>query len=446
MAKHRVGDWPPSSGRWRAAGIVIPGIQIGSAGVTFLGWAYLARTSTRSYQIVPVQAFSVSAILALVVPLGIPYIAPNYFRTVDPSQWRGRGPWSPLFSAAGACCLLAFLVGDVISITLTHSQVLQTAAASLTSGALTATSILCLQATRLNSDLRGMFVASLAGPIVPAIWVVLGRTDLSTERNVLIFSALQTVSGLALLYRIRPLLQPRLGIQDIRAAGFVGAALLMIPHLLAFSILMQGMRLTSIVLGRDGLLLKSHDLMLIASIGTTLIIGFHSLISVRMQSSTEQAYRKNWWRFASQYGALGMLSSTAALIILLAASRTLPELPTLSTPLRIVFCSTLPSVAAYYSLSSQCLRIGKTSYLALTSVSTVTMYYAASVIVPGSSMISAVEVFAGAMLFMPLALISIILIRGRNERAVLIARGLGLTALGYVPCLALLVIYGAISL
>jgi hypothetical protein len=310
---------------------------------------------------------------------------------------------------------------------------------SLSSGALSAMAIVGLQYARIRDSLLVALAAACAGPSAPIAWILLDRAGGGLSLSASIVCITQAV-GVALL--AIPLVGSmcRLSWSDLRGASYLRTSLLMLPHLLAFSVLMQGIRLTSVVFDRSQLLLGSHDLMLAMTIATTLVVGFHSLISVRVQSAPEASFASQLRRFERQYLALGAVASTALYVLLSTEPRfLLPDLPRTTPVERLIFASGIASICGYYFLSTQCLRMGRTGLLAVVSVSSCLAFYGANFVLPQASLCESIMIYGFGLLAMPLALAATLRLRSRKPQGP-VRTGTTRFALSFAPLIVVSVI------
>lgn len=305
---------------------LIPVIQVGGAGVGLCAWYLLSAVADPSYQEIPVRTYAVSSVLTLALTLGIPYVLPNLYRAIDPATLSGTGPWSGplrLFVAVnGAVSLtssalvwIAILSGTGWSKTLV-SWILAMSVAT--------TSAVCIeigQMGRATGSLRLSARALLGNLILPVCWLL--GTFLKTSESAVVL----VTSGTSLMVfwlgvhgmrgRIRPIRRDRALVAaslDTRRVVLLAAPL--VPHLLAFSAILQFPRLIAGEFGTPDQLAMVHSWMLNFNTVATLAAAANSLLVVRIQIDAKPLDVSAFRKVLCAYSAMGLV--LALVLVLLA--------------------------------------------------------------------------------------------------------------------------------
>jgi hypothetical protein len=152
-------------------------------------------------------------------------------------------------------------------------------------------------------------------------------------------------------------------------------------------------------------LLLSHQLMLCASIGFTLLASFNSLFSVSMQTSEVEEYHGSLASHLRRYAVVGAAScllviGTAAYVVHRDGSSTGAEAAAIPAFLALATAN----VTFYYSLSAQFLRRSSTMPIALSSGATLALFVGA-MLVDGGGIAHQLGVYAGATFALPAVLL-----------------------------------------
>jgi hypothetical protein len=157
---------------------------------------------------------------------------------------------------------------------------------------------------------------------------------------------------------------------------------MLIPHLVAFSAISQGIRLLAWLLGSNSLLVRVHYSVLLLNIGATLLAAIHGLLSVRVQMLEQRKFIVAARATGRRYGALGLVAAVAFLL----ASRPLSALiltngAELSWYGSLALASSFGGLTCYYSMSNCAVREQWTTTLSVLSCSVVVSVGAAVAVV-----------------------------------------------------------------
>lgn len=413
----------------------LPATQILAAAIGLLAWLALGVT-TAEYQALPIQVFATASVLALPLTLGLPYLLPNEFRGSDPATWSGRGAWSAVLAVALAAAGIGAFGGAIISFSGRLSGDVSASAlygAALSGGSLTACCILTAQMARIVDSLPKMAISTVGNLSTPLMWLLLSSTNMPSHEVAVWYSLFALSMVLVLIWGERGRL-----ISPIRAVRSLGSATLrtaviLVPHLLLFAALIQGMRLATTLFQRTESLISAHYLMLLVSIGATLVGALHSILTVRIQAVSDTLLRAQGTRNAGVYGALGFVSSGFLLFASGGGFKlVVDEFPSLSRLDIAVFSSTLPSIVLYYALSGLLLRHGGTLVLLAGSSTALATFYALELWVGEISLSASIAAYSLSLLLLPMIAFSGLIVRFVRLRAIA-ARTVALASLGYAP-------------
>jgi len=385
-------DESATSGRsWRK--LRFAAIQLASAGAGMVAWMVLPRIASGVEQEPAIVAFALGPILALPLTLGIPATLPNAFRRDEDGRYLRPGSWSGPMRIVFGVIALATVLGIVLSVIgEVFSLRLETAALTASYTAGMGTWLIAAQVSRIRESSTLMAAGGLLNPALPAAWILftgLGLPlSLASSASVAVMSAL--CAGIWL--GMRGLLKTDISAPGGDARRALLLAVVLVPHLALFAALMQGVRLSAIVVGDPGLLEQAH----LASLGVTmvsvLVNSIHALLSVRIQTSGDPALIGSIRVTSLGYGALALISTVITMIFYLV----LPFVSGVGVPLAIAvpLGSSVPALAVYYASSAIQLRTGSAVRLLAASGGAVALWALATVLFHPDSLLGLAWVFA----------------------------------------------------
>ncbi|WP_159539602.1 hypothetical protein [Aeromicrobium sp. 9AM] len=338
----------------------------------------------------------------MALTLGLAYLLPNEYRGTAESLRNGRGTWSHSLTFCVLVSLVSALVGAIFGfLPITGGPLLGSA---LSMAGLLSMGILCAQVGRATGRLHQAVVGAVAAPLPPVVWVVGywgGLSTTGTNR----WSAVACVAAAALMSRSlrHGTLRPHAIDKEVLRSS-IGRAGPLVPHLICFGLVIQGIRVTSWDDTSSELLL-SHQLMLCASIGFTLLASFNSLFSVTMQTSEVEEYHGSLSSHLRRYAIVGAASclfviGTATYVVHRDGSSTGTEAASIPAFLALATAN----VTFYYSLSAQFLRRASTKPIALSSSVTLVLFVGA-MLVDGGGITHQLGAYAAATFALPAVLL-----------------------------------------
>lgn len=427
----------------RRANLLIVAIQIGTSGVSFLAWAAVSRLAVTSDAVL--SAYAIGMILYMPLSLGLPYTLPNLFRaSEDPEALAVSRQRARLFQRLIAAIFTgSAILGMVLAFSTTDSSALTGLALALCLAAGLGLGTTLQQLARIRGRVGIMVLASCASICLPAFWFLssLLGIDVAAMHHVTAVALGAVALGFALVVaRLAPASE-RL---DPAPARFSTLALIaksatIVPHLLAFSALMQGLRVIMALRGAPSAELESaHYISLFLNIGFVFISSMHSILAVRMQ--TAQSSAAVIAPTARKYALLGALSSVGVMVAVGTPIRlAFADFDELS-PETVALLGLVPGImCAYYFLSTLSLREFRGGRLAFISVTALAAWLFLGYRMPLTGVEPFVPVFVACLAVMPVLLLGVTLIT-RTLPPGLLARSAGVALLGCVPGLGLLAV------
>lgn len=399
----------------RSRAIWFPLSQVLSAAAALSGWLALSVTAPSSDQVVPIGSYTFGVPGGLVASLGIAYVVPNYFRDHGAADRRGTGPWSTPARVAVASCLAVDGAGLLALVASEGRTPWLTTAAACAVAALLALGVLLAQIGRA-SDRIGLTVAGLAtSPGVAAIWLgAVVALDGRTAATVAAVLAMVVGSGLVVAC-----LRPYLG-RTGGTPGVVGhvlrAALPMVPHLVCFGILVQGVRVVAIFGDDAELTTDAHQVMLVISVGLTLLASVNSYLGPRLQS----AARPDYPRLRAAATRAFVVAGPATGLVVLAGLWGTSVLGLVSLDARgvtfVAAAYVAAAFAAYYSLSAQFVRELMTVPLAAASALALAALLAIAAALPLRDLDQMLGAYAAAVTVLVAVLLALAVATSRRQR------------------------------
>lgn len=361
--------------------LAFPAAQLASAGLAFIAWFYLSFRANSEFQELPITALTYGTPLSLVTTAGLAYTFPNLYRGIPEKARRESGAWS----ASLAICLTTTSTCVIIGVVLSalDSQLLNILGAVFSMTGILGIGIVVAQVGRATSRLFPVFLGALAAPLVPMAWVV-GNEFGAPARHVNFLASIAAVFLcllICLTLNRQAVPSQRSDFASVRPQ--LCRALPLVPHLVLFGLLIQGVRLTGTWSGDDEILLLSHQVALCASIGYTLLASFNSILTVSLQTESDTGYGVALSRTLNHFVVVGtsaaMLSASAVLFLCLGGT-----LGTKSLIIAPLIALSVCNVAFYYSLSCQLMRDGRTSALPVSSGAAVVALIGSGAILNGS--------------------------------------------------------------
>ena len=388
-------------------------IQVAGAGVSLGSWMVLGLVASAAYQQPAIQAYAISSVAALPLTLGIAYVLPNLFRGAA-SRERG-GPWSAHIVAAWIVAAAGVGCGGILVLAAQRGGTDRLAIGlGLTAGGFAAASVLGAQVARITERPGLMAVSACGQAVLPITWCLAFLAGTSAERGALITLAV-AIAGLAVLVGACRRLTPRMTPWPLHR-GFMLQAIVLIPHLVLFGILMQGLRAASAGMTPADLL-ASHQVMLAVTAALTLGGSLHAIFTVRVQAAdTPQIHdviRSNARGYALTGGTIGLALVVGTMI----GPLVLPGFPRLGPLGLIAVAAIVPGVMMYYAASGLALRWGQAWIVTTSSVCAVAVFAATQIAGHAGALESRLLLYALAVLVLPVVCAGLVAIVGRGRSA-----------------------------
>ena len=385
-------------------------IQLASAGVGMLVWMLLPRFASGAEQGPAILAFAVGPVVALPLTLGVPAMLPNSFRRRADGAFLRPGSW------AGPLRLVGVLLGVVMSRGVALGIVASSGAAPLDDIALTAsyaagmgTWLISAQVARIRDSLGLMAAGALLNPLLPLSWAACAAVGLPASSATGVTVILIGASCAGIWASMGGLLRSggSAPARDARAA--LVTALVLVPHLMLFAVLVQGIRLSAMLVGQPALVEAAH----LASLGLTmvsvLINAIHALLSVRIQTADDPGLPEAVGATSAGYGALAVGSTIVTQLFYLV----LPAISGVGIPFAVAapLGLAVPALALYYACSAIQLRTGTVSRLLTASATATALWAILTVVLRPESLLELAAVYAAV----PVALAAVAAVLGLSS-------------------------------
>ena len=351
------------------------------AGIAFIFWTLISHLDTGDSSSVIITGFSVGMTIYLPLSLGLPFILANYFRESDENMDSRRHFVLSTILLLGACCLLGGLILAVWNKSLFSSY----STALLLAGCVILGNTV-QQLGRIRDNLSLFLLGIGCTTVLPASWLIslLGGERVHDFSGVIVGLSL-LIYGFVLFLSIRTFLPPNWFLDYRLNLDFkiIRASLPMIPHLLFFALLMQGVRMSTSWAGSAEDITTGHLIMLVVNAGALVVTSVHGVLCVKMMTLKESRFSKNVLSYALKYSGLGLFAALFVFVVLVSPIRLfisgLPEFT-----LAIIGFITIipPSLAGYYCLTTMLLRYNKTKTLVAISFLTVALWLLSFLLLP----------------------------------------------------------------
>lgn len=398
------------------SGLYLAGLQVLAQAAALGLWLLLGATTASASQSTAITAYGIGAVIALPLTLGIPFTLPNLYRGASSPLRGAAGPWTAPTRFAGTVCALASCIAVLIAICGLFWPALTDASATIATAGATGAAILVVQLARIRRNTVLMLTGLAMYPLAPLIWLItLHNTDGRTQTSTLIFGSVMVLATLTALQRSSALPPARSVSTCAReASSTIRTSAPLIPHLLCFSGLMQGIRLGVLIAGVDLLVVPGHLVMLIIGAVTSVVTSVNAVLAVGIQAADDSSLRAKARRNAQAYGALSVFAATSTAAGLLLAPIAVTSFPHLSVSDLLLAAAAATACCFYYSLSAFALRDNRTGLLASTTVLCFLGSSAVYIFVAPASLSSALLIYSSTMMALPLILSLALVVRSRS--------------------------------
>lgn len=275
-------------------------INLGSSAVAFLGWAAVAWVGLDS-DIVP--AYSWAVVVYMGATVGLPFILPNLYRQSSDAAMRGLVLSILLLLvlalATAAMCVLVY--STEFGLSMLYICV-------LSSGVALQQYARCVES--IPSAIYGSIAAGVLTLPPVALYFAFPRDGhlslwMQVSTSLIYILGFLIIYGIAVLREL-PDRKPRAQPFQLRGAWVLcSRAIRLVPHLFAFSLLLQGMRIPALFGTVDPM--RMHYIALSCNVAFSMISAVHPVLAVQFQKTAVK--RRNVRRLWLAYTVLGLSSS-----------------------------------------------------------------------------------------------------------------------------------------
>jgi hypothetical protein len=393
--------------------------QVTGAGLVFVAWAFYSRIVPLSSATIGIEAFALGTILYLPVSLGLPFIAANLFRRDPPDQNIGSAGALVMLVLTSSAVVAA--IGMVSSIFAICSHTSSSIGMGFLLGSAGSVGVMLQQLARIRMSVWKMLFASSVNVTLPCAFSLTVLLNLSAAASQVIVLGIVAFYGLGVGAVCCRVIRPRLVLRKSATKRLLVSAIPLVPHLLAFSFLMQGLRVQAVLSGASSeVLAASHYLMVVLNAGLVVISSIHGLLSVRVQTASQKEFWSMVQSNAGSYATLAVLSSIVTVASLRSPLvRVFEGLPIPSYVVLAGLCVGIAALCSYYFLSSICIREGEALLLATVSTSTAILVVVAQTILGFESLNSLVALYAISLAVLPVLLSILMFVLMRRVKWVL---------------------------
>lgn len=374
-------------------------VQLASAALALVGWMALEVVARPELRVVAVEVLTMASILSLPMTLGIAYTLPNFFRHTQPDERRTPGPWSGHVSIAALTCLVAGCAGVLIVLVIPR---LTAPGLATTCAATIATAVLVSQLARIDGRLTLALAGAAVAPLAPLTWLLLGAGEIAERPGAVVFSFVSLAALLMLLCLTRAYGSSIRAVTR-RAVYAVAPSTALVLHLLAFTVLMQGVRLLPVITGDDELLLEAHVPALVLGAAFTLVSSGQGVLAVKVQTAGDGSPRRRP-SLLPLYVALGATGATAVMLVSIGVN--VRDVAFVSPSTIAGAVGATAALTAYYRQSAETLRRQRTWVLPSASLAASGAFATVAMLLTPERLGVAglVWLLAGAILFLALVL------------------------------------------
>jgi hypothetical protein len=287
------------------------GVQLAGGVLGFAAWATLSGISLDAFNLAS-AALTVGMIVYLPLTLGLIAILPNYFRSGAGMNDAKVG--RSVVRLVAIVGLSTSLLGVAIS-----GGGLYTLGTATAFAGLVVTSTALQQVARISLSLPGMGLSALypsALPLAAMIATSLLSADVEWVAVSVAMFTLCSVLAASAEMRGRSILRAHERETDSdgenpRLADALKIGLPLVPHMLAFAVLTQGLRVPAVVTNNGALLTSATIIMLFFGLALSVIVAFNGFLGVTIQREDDSRVQLLMRRSSWAYAGLGLLGSIA---------------------------------------------------------------------------------------------------------------------------------------
>lgn len=389
-------------------------VQAAASGTSFLIWALASHLLPPAAQVPAATALGWGMVLYLPLTLGLPYLLPNLHRG-DQDPIAAELVVRTLTGIATGAAVLGVALAVVGALTGAPAAPL---ALSLALAGGIVLSITCQQVARIRRRLRIMLVAASANLLLPLGW--LGAEILTRDAA----ASAVFACGLFLAYCLataRSLGVRRRGRPDLAALRpMLRRSAPLVPHLLAFGVLAQGIRFTAgLTETSAAAMLQAHFVMTFLGMGMTVISAVQGIVSVDVQLARAEDLHRALRRSAAALTGAGVITSAVVVGVYASPLRGLFAGAAAPDPLLLTALALpMPLQCAYFAVNNLYLRAERTLELAAASGLTAVLFVAAELLLRPATPALALLVYDVTLAALPALLLGrLIATRARSAGA-----------------------------
>jgi hypothetical protein len=354
--------------------IMVIAVPMVASASSLVGWAGVSHVLTDHQAAPAIVVYTIGGAAWTLFGLGIPYLVPTLIRPdIDSSH--------VAVTLVGVLCVFSLAV-----VVISNAVLFVVSGSSVGPYCVGATYAVasCLanfqiQRARMRhgSVFDLLFAAFVNSPLLPLAWVLLAKTA-TPGSQIPALSILLSGCCVFFLVRIYPRRREFLRDADARHHAMTTSqisrlrhSVLLLPHLAAFSVIAQEMRILALLFASSALLVSIHFSVILLNVGSILIATLHGVLAVRVQMLPDRQFAEAARSVGRRYATLG---AVAALIYIALGPPTTDLLLSSNTGLTLVdniaLGSTFVALTAYYSISNCALRETLTGTMSAVSCGT----------------------------------------------------------------------------
>lgn len=402
--------------RGRSSALTFFLVQGVVSGTSFLVWALASHVLPPAAQVPAATALSWGMVLYLPLTLGLPYLLPNLHRTETKEAVERREQVLRALSTVASLTAFAAVALAALGV-LTRVATAPLALALALAGGVSL-GITVQQLARIRRRLRVMVVATLANLLLPGGWLVgeliTGNAAWSALLACALFLAYDLVARRHLAPRARRF-------DPVTLRRVLRRSIPLVPHLLAFGVLAQGVRFAAPLIGTpEAGLLQAHFVMTFLSMGMTGVAGLQSIVSVDVQLAAPDAVRRVFRRSLVALAAAGVAVAAVVVGIYASPLRMLFSGAAAPEPLLLAALALpLPLQSVYFALNNLYLREERTVELAMASGITAVSFLTAELALRPPTLTLSLLVYDAALAALPVLLAARLRwMRSRSRRTI----------------------------
>lgn len=419
--------------------LAIVGIQFGGGLLGFLTWAGLSHAASGRVVELGAHILAIGMLIYLPLTLGLPFLLPNFFRQ---NEVNGAAMANAAYSirTIAVASLAAQVVGLILAaVGSGNGWPTNYAGPALVFGGLICAGSTLQQMARIENRVGLMILGSSYNVSLPLVTLMCVRfTDSGLGLPVMISAGLASLGVIQVLLCLRTVQRFDISHESRAEVRHVLATSLpLVPHLLAFGVLTQGLRIPTMFGSSTESTLTAHFTMLFVGLSLAVVTGINSVLAVTIQRAAEDQVGSVLTLMSWAYGALGLLASAALMCVYRSPVRNLFDGAPQFSRIEIALLAFIPSAfCSYFFLSSLMIRYRRTWGL-LCSSGPVAIGYAALAIWAersGTDVQLQMEVYAVSLLALPVLVFGFAVVQTPFHFRALLLSSLRVLC-GFAPCL-----------